>query len=123
MQFKPNFDLYKVFEETDKIGDFHAPYFAIFKKENKTLVYLCDRHCANVSFDAVDFCFSGQRFKLPEVSVIEYPHDKKNTKWGFHDNSLIYAGAVSDKNNIPVVYADLSEDDKLNVFKICKFFF
>ncbi|MDR1071886.1 MAG: hypothetical protein LBL21_04560 [Rickettsiales bacterium] len=116
-QFEPNLGLLKEWEDAGPIFDQYA-YVAIFKKNEKTLIYACDDHGANVSFDMVDFCFTDGFSEKPQVAVIEYENsDRKMTQLAFQDNALAYAAGVAAKRGLPVVLADLSENEMLDVVK------
>lgn len=107
--------LYQMWDDAEKL--FHNdPFIAVFKKDNKTLVYLGDAHSRNVSFDMSDFCFSNKMPK-PEIAVLELNPESKLSNWSFHDNTLAYLAAIATQQNIPVVYADLSNDEKLKVLE------
>jgi hypothetical protein len=114
--FVPNLSLYTNYEDSEKVG--RTPYIAVFKKDGKTLLYICDRHCANVSFDMVDFCFSEKSPAIPEIAVIEYERaERAMNPWSFHDNTIAYAGAIAAKRGLPVAYADLSQAEMLHVLR------
>jgi hypothetical protein len=114
--FVPNFDFYKTYEDSEKIG--RTPYIAVFRKNGKLLLYVCDRHCANVSFDMVDFCFSEKSPAMPQIAVIEYERaGREPGPYSFQDNTLAYAAAITAKRGLPVVYADLSSAEMLDVLK------
>jgi hypothetical protein len=73
MQFKPKVDL--LVPDKNAFAPFGPTvfsYISIFKKDKKTLVYLCDDHYTNISFDMADFCFSDNAPAKPDVGVVEY---------------------------------------------------
>jgi hypothetical protein len=114
--FAPNMNLYVPWEDAEKIE--HAPYIAVFKKDNKTLIYIASKNSTNESFDAVDFCFSRQSLPFPEIAVVEFEHsDRKVTPGLIQRNNLIYGGAVAARHGLPVVYADLSQTEMLKVLQ------
>ena len=53
MQFKPNFDLLRDWASAEKSQNFasNSAYVAIFRKDDKTLVYMCDMHMHNMVHD------------------------------------------------------------------------
>jgi hypothetical protein len=117
MQFEPNLDLLKEWEDAEPIFD-RSPYAAVFKKNEKTLIYACDRHGANVSFDMVDFCLSDGFPEKPQIVLVEFENaGRKMTKGTFHDNSLAYAAGVAAKRGLPVVFADLSKSEMADVVR------
>lgn len=116
MQFKPNFDLLEAWEDAQRM--YPGAYVALFEKNGKTLVYMCDRHGENESFDMVDFCFKSGKFKQPDILITEFENAGREV--GKHEsqtNTLIYAAAVASKQNIPVVFADLSHKEKQDVLQ------
>ena len=120
MSFKPNFDLLREWKDAEKISDLagSSPCIAVFKYGKKTLVYVCDRHCANRSFDMVDFCFSQDFGITPDVLLTEIENEDYNHKFSWHgvqDNTLAYAVMVAAKKSIPVVFADLSDEQMVKV--------
>ena len=117
MQFKPNFDLIVPWEDAIRPLQ-RMPYVAVFRKDNKVLVYACDKHMANISFDMVDFCFGENAPAVPQIAVVEYRNSGRTPgSFSFQDNSLTYAAAVADKKGLPVVFADLSDEEMLNVLR------
>ena len=120
MQFKPNFDLYREWRVAEHAHTFasNTAFVAIFKHENKTLVYMCDRHCYNISFNMVDMCFADDFGIKPDVLVCEIPNAgfEKRFNWhGLQDNTLAHAVAVATEKNVPVVFADLSDKQNVDV--------
>jgi len=116
MPLKPNLDL--IVPEDAPRPVQAREYIAVFKNGNKTLLYVGDRHTSNISFDMVDFVFSDKSPAMPEIAVVEYENSgRKTSEHGFHDNTLIYAAAVAHKRGLPVVYADLSSDEMIDVLK------
>ena len=115
--FTPNMDLYKAWEDAEKIFD-RGPYIAVFKKDKKTLIYIAESHGANLSFDMTDFCFSDKSPAAPEIAVVEFEREGREVFPAlFQHNNLIYAAAVAAKRDLPVVYADLSSDDCLDLLR------
>ncbi len=120
MQFKPNFDLYREWKDANKSQDFacNSAYIAVFKHDNKTLVYMCDVHRFNVSFDMVDMCFADDFITKPDVLLTEMEnadYERKLNWHGYQDNTLAYAAGVAARRNIPVVFADLSKSQYVDV--------
>lgn len=118
MQFKANHDLIRAWEDTDKSFRklYCAPYVAVFEKNGKTLVYMCDRHDANISFDMVDVCFDSLELPKPNILLTEFRNDgREMTTRQFQVNTLAYAAGVASKHNVPVVLADLSDEQMLAV--------
>ena len=116
MQFKPNFDLLEAWEDAQHM--YHGAYVALFEKIDKTLVYMCDIHGENESFDMVDFCFKSGKFKQPDILITEFENAGREIgKHASQTNTLIYAAAVATKQNIPVVFADLSHKEKQDVLQ------
>ena len=117
MQLKPNFDLLQAWEDAEKLK--HYPCVAVFEKDGKTLVYMCDDHGANKSFDMVDMCMKSGMYSRPEVLLTEFENSGRDiTNDMFQKNSLMYAAAVATQQNIPVVFADLSDEQMLNVLRV-----
>lgn len=124
MQFKPNFNLLMEWKRADKIRlkklAGAAPCVAVFKSDKKTLVYMCDEHGANLSFDMVDFCFSNNFDFKPDILLTEMENEGYEKKFGLRgiaNNTLAYAAAVATKKNIPVVFADLSDSQMIDVIR------
>ena len=122
MLFKPNFDLLVGWADTVRAKDFasNSAFIAVFKRDNKTLVYMCDIHSHNISFNMVDMCFSDDFGIKPDVLLTEIENAGYERKLGWHglqDNTLAYASAVAAKNKVPVVFADLSDDQMIDVLK------
>jgi hypothetical protein len=114
--FKPNFDLYKPWEDSENIG--RPPYIAVFKKDDKTLIYIAEKHGDNKSFDMTDFCFSDKSPAKPEIAIVEFENSgRKITPNMIQNNNLVYVAAVATKNNIPVIFADMSDDEMIQVLK------
>lgn len=120
MQFKPNFDLLRDWASAEKSIKFasNSAYVAIFRRDDKTLVYMCDRHGENISFNMVDMCFAKDFDYKPDVLLTEIPNAgfEKRFNWhGLQDNTLAHAAAVATKLDIPIVFSDLSDDELVNV--------
>lgn len=108
--FKPNFNLLGKIKVTDK----EQPYVAIYRRGNKTLVYMADFHGEKKSWDMVDWCFS-ENFKIkPDVLITEFEHTGRRLT-NSPTNTLEHAAFVAERHNIPVVLSDLSDDEKLAV--------
>ena len=117
MQFKPNFDLIAAWEDAQRM--YCGAYIALFEKDGKTLVYMCDVHGENESFDMVDYCFKSGKFKQPDILITEFENAGREVgKHMAQTNTLIYAAAVAEKQNIPVVFADLSHKEKQDVLQV-----
>ena len=120
MQFKPNFDLLCYWPDAQKARDFasNSAFVAVFKRDNKTLVYMCDKHRLNISFNMVDMCFADDFGIKPDVLLTEMLNVgfEKRFNWhGIQDNTLAHAAVVANKRNIPVVFADLSDSQCVDV--------
>lgn len=118
MQFKPNYDLIQAWEDADRAFSdlYHAPYVAIFERDGKILVYMCDKHDANISFDMVDACFKKFGLGRPDVLLTEFSNSgREMTPRQFQVNTLAYAAGVAAKHDIPAVLADLSDKQMLEV--------
>ena len=120
MQFKANFNLLREWRDAEKLrtlaGD--KPCVAIFKRDNKTLVYMCDMHCYNISFNMVDMCFANDFGIIPDVLLTEMRNTgfERRFNWhGLQDNTLAHAAAVAAQRNIPIVFADLSDPQMVDV--------
>ena len=123
MQFKPNFDLLFCWKDAKKSKDFasNSAYIAIFKRDNKTLVYMCDAHWLNISFNMVDMCFADDFGIKPDVLIAEMENAgfERKLGWsGYQNNTLAYALAVATKKKIPVVLADLSDEQMMRVLRV-----
>lgn len=121
MQFKPNFDLLLDYTKTKKAEDFisNSAFVAVFTHNNKTLVYMCDLHRFNVSFNMVDMCFADDFGIKPDVLLVEKENDFEKT-FGWYtlqNNNMAYAAAVADKQGVPIVFADLSDDQAISVLQ------
>ena len=120
MQFKPNFDLLRYWPDAEHARDFasNTAFVAIFKRDNKTLVYMCDRHCYNISFNMVDMCFADDFGYKPDVLLTEMPNAGFERRFNWHgvqDNTLAHAAVVAMKKNVPVVFSDLSDEQIVKV--------
>lgn len=122
MQFKPNFDLLVDWNETKRAVDFasNSAFISVFKCDNKTLVYMCDRHSHNISFNMVDMCFSNDFGIKPDILLTEMENSDYERKFSWHglqNNTLAYAAAVATMKKIPVVFSDLSDNQSIDVLK------
>lgn len=120
MQFKPNFDLFCDWDKAKRAKDFacNSAFVAVFRRDNKTLVYMGDKHRENVSFDMVDMCFADDFGHKPDVLLTEMENANYEWKFGYHGfqtNTLLYAAVVATERNIPVVFADLSDRQMIDV--------
>lgn len=120
MQFKPNFDLLRDWASAEKSQNFasNSAYVAIFRKDDKTLVYMCDRHGENISFNMVDMCFADDFGVKPDVLLTEIENtgfERKFNWHGYQSNTLVYAAEISAQRNIPVVFSDLSDSQYVDV--------
>lgn len=120
MVFKPNFDLLCYWPNAKHAKDFasNTAFVAVFKRDNKTLVYMGDHHRLNFSFNMVDMCFADDFGIKPDVLLTEMLNAgfEKRFNWhGLQDNTLAHAAAVAVKKNLPVVFADLSESQCVDV--------
>ena len=125
MSFKPNFDLLREWRDAEHGQNVAGTpcFVAVFRCCNKTLVYMCDMHMhnmsPNISFNMVDMCFADDFEARPNVLLIEKANDlKKGFGWyTLQTDVLAYAGAVAEKKDIPVVFADLSEYQAISVLQ------
>ena len=122
MQFKPNFDLLVDWNQTVRAKDFasNSAFIAVFKHDIKTLVYMCDIHSRNISFNMVDMCFSDDFEIKPDVLLTEIENTNYEHKFGWYglqDNTLAYASVLAAKKKIPVVFSDLSDNQMIEVLK------
>ena len=123
--FKPNFDLLNKSEQLgrlkvdsdnlENIGE--PPYLAVFNKSGKTLVYLAARHRAQETYRKVDLSFDKFR---PRIAVVEHERGCRVEIFGLNEgkpfmSEAVYTAAIAVKNNIPVIFADLSNDDMRKV--------
>ena len=79
---------------------------------------MCDEHTKNISFNMVDMCFADDFETKPDVLLTEIEnadYERKFSWHGFQDNTLAYAVGVAAQRNIPVVFADLSESQMINI--------
>ncbi len=120
MQFKPNFDLLCAPQKNAHIMDVAGTTccVAVFKRAGKTLVYMCDHHWKNTAFDMVEMCFSGDFRVKPDVLVAEMENGDYERKLGlqwFQHANPVHAIGVAAENNVPVVFADLSPSQMVDV--------
>ncbi len=120
MQFRPNFDLLRDWESAEKAKDFacNSAFVSVFKRDGKTLVYMCDRHGENISFNMVDMCFSDDFGIRPDVLLVEMENENFERKFDWYwlqNNTLSYAAAVASEKNVPIVFADLSDTQMIEV--------
>ena len=120
MHFKPNFDLLCYWDKAKKAKDFacNSAFVAVFRRGNKTLVYMCDRHCYNISFNMVDMCFADDFGIKPDVVLTEMGNTNYERMFDWfwcQDNTLSYIACVAAKKNVPVVFADLSDNQMVDV--------
>ena len=120
MQFKPNFDLLRDWESAEKAKDFacNSAFVSVFKRDNKKLIYMCDRHGENISFNMVDMCFAYDFGMCPDVLLVEMENENFERKFDWYwlqKNTLSYAATVAAKQNIPIVFADLSDAQMIDI--------
>jgi len=118
MQFKPNFDLLRMWGDITEIPVKRKPFIAVYKRGEKTLVYMCDMHRYNISFDMVDMCFADDFEIKPDVLVAEMENTDYERKLGLHwfqHINPVHAIGVAAKKNIPIVFADLSPNQMVDV--------
>lgn len=120
MQFKPNFDLLRDWESAEKARDFacNSAFVSVFKRDNKTLVYMCDRHGENISFNMVDMCFADDFGMHPDILLVEIENENFERKFDWYwlqKNTLSYAAVIAAKKNVPIVFADLSDAQMIDV--------
>ena len=120
MQFKPNFDLIRYWPDAEHAHTFasNTAFVAVFRRAGKTLVYMRDNHWRNMAFDMVEMVFSDDFGIKPDVLVAEMENDgyerKLEPHWFQHVNP-VHAIGVAVKKNIPVVFADLSPNQMVDV--------
>ena len=120
MQFKPNFDLLCDWVSAEKARKFisNSAFVAVFRRDGKTLVYMGDRHCFNISFNMVDMCFADDFGAKPDVLLTEIENTNYERKFDWfwlQDNTLSYAAGIATKKGVPVVFADLSDSQYVDV--------
>ena len=123
MQFKPNFDLIRMWGEIREMPVKPTPFIAVFRRDGKTLVYIGDKHDHNISFDMVDMCFADDFDMKPDVLLTEMESDGyewKLTPRGFQVNTLAYAAGVATKKKLPVVFADLSDAQGVEILRMLR---
>ena len=123
MQFKPNFDLIRMWGEICEMPIKLTPFIAVFRRDGKTLVYIGDKHAHNISFDMVDMCFADDFEIKPDVLLTEMENAgyERNFSWyGLQDNTLAYAAGVATKKKLPVVFADLSDAQGVEVLRMLR---
>ena len=123
MSFKPNFDLLAEWKDVVRAKEYasDSAFIAVFKRDNKTLVYMCDHHTKNYSFDMVDFCFSDYFGIKPEILLVEMEnsgYERKFSSGWIQGNTLSYAAVLAEQRNIPYVFADLSDEQMMDVIKL-----
>lgn len=123
MSFKPNFDLLVEWKDVVRAREYASAstFIAKFKHGNKTLVYMCDVHRINRSFDMVDFCFSDEFSIKPDVLLTEMEnsgYERKFSQDWIQDNTLSYAAVVASQRHIPMVFADLSDEQMVDVIQV-----
>ncbi len=117
MLYNPNFDLYR--QWSPQPDALRPPYVAVFRRGAKTLVYLCDAHRMNKSFDMVDWVFDRANFPKPDVFLTEMTNDDNGRTGTCNENTLRYAAATAAENGVPVVFADLSNTQMVAVLDKC----
>ena len=92
------------------------PYLAVFKKSGKTLVYLAADHCTQKTFRMVDMAF--QKFN-PNIAVVEFEREGRRfeIKPGERMHESIYVAAIANSRAVPVVKADLSLEEMLQLLR------
>jgi len=120
MQFKPNFDLLRDWESAEKAKDFacNSAFVSVFKRDNKKLIYMCDRHGENISFNMVDMCFADDFGIRPDVLLVEMENENFECKFDWYwlqKNTLSYAAVIAAKRNVPIVFVDLSDAQMIDV--------
>lgn len=119
MQFKPNFDLLRTTGSKELISIAGARLcVAIFHRENKTLVCMCDDHKANIAFDMSEMCLSDNFSIKPDVLLCEMENvgfERKFSSHGYQDSDLTHAAGLAAKKNIPLVFMDLSREQMVGV--------
>lgn len=116
MSFKPNFDLFSEYKDNDEVP--RMPYIAVFRYGEKTLVYMCDEHNANRSYDMIDWVFDQSSLPRPDVLLIEKENNYSGQVGTCNGNSLLYAAARAAQNDIPVVFADMNEIEMKTLLRL-----
>ena len=121
MQFKPTFDVLRDPKNAVRPADVGGCGIAVFRRGDKTLVYMLDHHWRNKAFDMVDMCFADDFGIKPDVLVAEMENDcyerKLIPQWFQHANP-VHAIGVAAKKKIPVVFADLSPNQMVEVVNV-----
>ncbi len=117
MIFEPNLELLECADRKNpEVSLF--PYVAVFQAHGKTLVYMCDKHGANKSYDMIDLCFTTDKSPKPDVMLVEFENQGREFKSEhFNALSLSYAAVRAAKLNVPVVFADLSRAQMMDVLR------
>lgn len=117
MQFKPNVNLLNHYDNTLQDRSRKPPYVAIYRLGKKTLVYMAERHVTESSWNMLEWCFSKKSGLRPDVLLTEFENvgrdlyrDDRTKK-----NTLSHATFVAAEHNVPVVLADLSESQMMDV--------
>ncbi|MDR1124426.1 MAG: hypothetical protein LBL61_07665 [Elusimicrobiota bacterium] len=111
--FQPNLALLTTYEQSENPSEqHHQPYIAIFKKDGKTLIYLASKHYADETLDMVDYVFAN--FK-PKIAVVEFERSGRMLRDKCSRNEFEYSAGIASDKNIPVVLADLPDDEKIKI--------
>lgn len=117
MQFKPNVELLKHYDNAVQDKSRKPPYVAIYRFGKKTLVYMAERHVTESSWNMVEWCFSKKSGLRPDVLLTEFENagrdlnrDDKTKK-----NTLSHVAFVAAEHGVPVVLSDLSESQMMDI--------
>lgn len=110
----PDMSLLTPWEKAEKISEKHKqpPYIAVFKKDEKTLIYLASKHNSGKTLDMVDYVFAN--FK-PQIAVLEYENSGRALRDKCSWNEFEYSAGIASDKNLPVALADLQTSDKLRI--------
>lgn len=106
---KADLSLLQTFEEAQRLAENqYAPYIALYKKDGKTLIYLATAHNLGITSNMVDYIFANYK---PQVAVIEFERSGRHLDSLCSRNEFVYSAQLATDAKIPVVFADLTEDD------------
>lgn len=106
MQFKPNFNLLKSWDEVTDVISTDKPYCAVYKKNGKTLVYIAAHHFSDNTLNLINFCFGGANISIPKPGVVVVEREAENPIKSTDKDEAVYLAKLAIKNGADVVYAD-----------------
>lgn len=117
MQFKPNVKLLNHYDNTLQDRSKKPPYVAIYRRGNKTLVYMAERHVTESSWNMLEWCFSKESGFKPDILLTEFENAGRDLYRDDRrkDNTLSHATFVAAEHGVPVVLSDLSESQMMDV--------